>query len=285
MATVTIPPGNLNPGALIANQDLVNIVEGEQEFVTAGNLNLSGFADGLNRFVIGARSRVKNSAAVPWRFDCDYGTNPYVLIAGGGPHYLWPDGGSDLFTRLKMISPGRLFLVGGGTVTHTEQRSGILDINAAVVATNLRLFGGQCVQGYNATANTAWLVGPGANLTTERGFSGTSIVYGGRVSAKISDSSGTLPTGGTLQVFGGEVEWMMGDISRVELYGPDAVLDLSKAPKDMTITTLIMDSWAKRNPRNKFVSQHAAVTLPSVGTYLASSALTVLADEYDSLIG
>lgn len=285
MATVYLPPGNLNPAALIGNQDLFNVVEGEQEFVTANNLNLNSLTDGLNRFVIGAKARVRNSAAVPWRFDCDYGTNPYVLLAGGGPHYIWPDGGHDLITRLKMIMTGRAFLIGGGTVTHIEQRAGILDINAAVAATNLRLFGGQCVQGYSATANTSWLVGPGANLITERGVSGTGIVYGGRVSAKIADSSGTLPTGGTLEIYGGEVEWMMGDISRVELYGPNAVLDLSKAPKDMAITTLIMDSAAKRNPRNKFVSQHAAITLPSVGTYLASSALTVLADDFDSLIG
>jgi len=281
MAVTIIPPGNATPASLVSDHDLVHSIEGEQE-ITA--FDLSALTDGLNRFVIGPKSRIKNSALAPYKMDVDYGTNPYVLVAGGGPHYFWPGGGNATITRLKMIARANLYVMGGGTLTYLEQRTGTVDINAAVIAVNLYLFGGKTTQPYNATANTSWLIGPGSDLQTERGISGTGIVYGGaRVSAKRSDSSQSLPTGGTLKIYDSTVEWMMGNITNVELYGPNAVLDLSRAPKSMTITKLVMDSYAKRNPKNKLASQHAAVTLPVTGTYLGAADLTVLADESDDL--
>ena len=272
MATVIIPPGTANPVPLIADGDKVHLIEGEQDY-SGTSLDLSALANGLNLLKFGKLCRVKNSASNPWKVDVDQGTNPHVLVAGGGPHYFHPGGGSSLITRFKMLAPGRAFFIGGGTVTNFEQRSGISDFSSAVIATNAYLGGGQCTIASNATAITLLEVGPGASAIIKRSIT-TGTFFGGNVACKADDSSGTLPTGGTIKNYGADVTWMFGAITSLELRGPNATFDISNAPKDFSIGTLIIDSWAKRNPKNKLVSQHAVITLPTP---------TVRFDETDDL--
>lgn len=182
----------------------------------------------------------------------------FQFSLGGGSWYYQPGGPTTTCTTLIHNGTGRIYVVGGGTVTNYEQDGSYGWIAAEVVATHVRQASGQLDQLYNATANTDWFV-TGGVFNTGRGFSGTSYVGGGaQVNVSREDTSATLPTGGTLNLGDAYVNWRGGNITAVNLIGNSGVLDLSNAPNAITAT---INGTAKALARCRLDSKFVTHTL------------------------
>ena len=216
--------------ASITNGASVYFMEGEQT-VTAG-MNLSALTT-LVDIIFGPGF----AGNVPdLQFDSS-GTVRYE--ASGGSVGLIADGtATEIIAKVEHMGFGRLTAKTAGTITEWQQGRGIGVIQDSVIATNIRMSGGQLKQYYKSTANTGWTIS-GGTFHTGRGFSGTANVTGGTVIVRREDSSATVPTGGTLNISGpAKVKWCGGNITALNLLTPDSRVDFTEVVAALTITDI-----------------------------------------------
>lgn len=254
MATVIVPKGTTDlSGLTITDEDNLHFVEGGQ--VVSEGLTESGLATGLTFLRVFPTFAGSVGGAAHGAFKADIIT-ALEYNAGGGSFYYEPSGAADSCAKLMVAGSGRFYATGGGTIVEAQVDNAYLSIAAAVLATNIRQGGGTIEQLYNATANTDWTIDGGV-FRTGRGFSGTARISGGaEIVVAREDSSSTLPTGGTGILGDGRVKWRGGNAGTWYV-GRNAMLDLSEAPADMTITVV---GHAKAIARSILKSRHATVT-------------------------
>ncbi len=228
MADVYIPAGTVTLSG-IANGDSVYFMEGSQT-VTAGK-DLSALTT-LVDVVFGERF---SGIVEDLQFDSS-GVVHYR--ASGGRVSLVANGTStEVIAKVVHNGGGTLTLKTAGTFTEYQQSRGVGIITDEVNATGIRMTGGDLTQYYKSTANTNWTIA-GGTFKTGRGFSGTANVTGkARVIVRREEAGSTSPTGATLNIADDAiVMWMGGNITTVNFLGPNAKLDLTNLPKDITIT-------------------------------------------------
>lgn len=265
--TVRYVPKSTTDLSTITINDTDSLVFGEGTQTVAG-YNLSALTEGLSGITVlqTFAGNIGSPATGPLRADLDSGDGKIVYAAGGGSFYYQPDGDNDLCNEIECLGSGSLYLVNGGTVTLLEVFRGYASISADVVVTTIRQSGGTVDQKYSGTANTDWWI-EGGVFNTGRGFSGTAWVQGrASVTVKREDTSGTLPTGATLNIGAdAHVKWMGGNITTVNGFGP---IDLSEAPNALTITTLNMSAEVRN--KSKLQSKFAAVTITNDNEYIGA---------------
>ena len=267
MAIVTLAPGvETLAGATLADGDTLVIADGSQTISAGGDKSTVSLA-GVR---LGPRFLGRNTSADPLKTDVDSTSASSIVDErpGGMPWYTHLAGPSLLGKFLRLLNGARHHLVSGGRLEEAQVRNGILRAEASVRVDALRACGGSSSFAAHSNAMTdAHLVRH--SIESQRGFSGTWIVGPGASATfrRADNSTGTMPTGGTLIVCGGRVEWSLGNITELVLL--DGEFDISGAPENLTIGTIKIMSHMKRSPKVKLQSATATVTLPStVGTNL-----------------
>lgn len=214
----------------IANNDSVYFLEGEQT-VTAG-MNLSALLTPVD-IIFGPSF----AGYVP-DLQCDL-SGVLRYEAGGGAVGLIVDGTTtEIVAKVEHVGAGLLTAKTSGTITEWQQASGRGVIQDSVIATNIRMNGGDLTQYYKSTLNTGWTIS-GGTFKTGRGFTGTADITGGNVIVRREDSSATLPTGVTLNISGpAKVKWAGGNITTLNLLHPEAMVDFTEIPAAITITSM-----------------------------------------------
>lgn len=253
MATFYVAKGTTNVSGTygIAGGDTVYFSEGGQ-IITAG-VDLSGLGSAVAAVYVEPRFAGSIDPSTVFKVNATV----FRYSAGGGTWRMQAAGFANVITTLLHLGAGRMYLQGGGTVTNYEQASGYGYISDVVVATNIRMSGGQLDQLYSASANTDLFI-DGAVFNTGRGFSGNAFVTGGaQLSVSREDTGATLPTGANLYVMDGVCKWRGGNITAAYI-GQNGMLDLSEAPNAVTITNTY--GTAKGLARSKLASKYATVT-------------------------
>ncbi len=264
MANVIVQPG-VETIPSVADTDDLKFLEGSQT-VSAGG-DKSGLATGLASVQLGRGSLVQNTAADPLKADLDVSSSSHLTDErrASRPWYFWPGGGSALAKIVRVLNGGMVNLIGGGRLEQAQLRSGYINAASAVRVDAVYQCGGAITQAIHASTNTNTdIYSVRGSLTSERGFSGTCIAGPGSVLKfrRKDNSTGSMPTGGTLWVVGGKVEWGIGNLTN--LYLLDGEFDISSVPADMTITNLYIMSHMKRSPNVKLKGRNATVTITNV---------------------
>lgn len=264
MAIVRIGKGVTDLTGLIADTNEVHFVEGSQT-VNAG-LNQSALTEGSARVVV-ARTFTGNigGSGGALRMDVDSGNGIFEYNAGGGSCWYQPNGDDNLCKDMRLTGAGSMYLVNGGTVTELGIAKGYLSVADSVVVTNLRASGGSTVVGYSATAITELHAG-GGQIISQRSCT-TGVFNNVAAVFKREDTSGTVGTATTIRIGNARVKWCLGNITTVELNHPDAFIDLSEAPADLTITTLkgFGQAIAKSLTKSKLATVTISTTTPYIG--------------------
>lgn len=281
MTTRILPTGTENcTGQIAADGDILIISSGSQ---TLNNLNFSAYS--AQKVLLGRACQVRTSVGDPLTVDLNQNdlttTTPSTLAdfrTGAQAFHFTPGGPGGVIRRVNHAGNSPLVAVGSsGRIYRWEGVGGTGLVNPGVRLDELILDGETMRVLYNANAMTD-VRGWRGVLNSERGFSGTcELIAGCSAMFARGDPNATLGTGGTLRVMGGNCQWQLGNLTTVWYTG--GVLDISQAPKALSIGTLYITSRMKRTPEGKLLSQHAAVTLPAtVGTNLF-----VYGDETDDL--
>lgn len=259
MADVIIPKGTSDLSTVsISDSDSVFAHEGSQ-LINAGT-DLSGLTNGLTEVFFGPSTAISIDPSAPLRVDVDQGAALFRNYAGGGHLYVRPNGNSNVITTYEHLGRGKTTFTAGGTVTTLSQRSGEVFISEDVSVTTFNQRGGDCNAQYKSTVFTTLRVG-GGNLRSGRGFTTAFVTGGAHCTFRREDTSATTPAGTTLNIMQGTVRWAGGDITTVNLLGPDAILDLSEAPYNLTIGTL--NVFGDDYNKSSLASQFATVTITS----------------------
>jgi hypothetical protein len=267
MAVVKVPKGVTDLTTYGADTDTLQFIEGNQT-ITAG-LNKTTLTEGFtNIYVAETFTGSIGSGAGALRCDVDAGApGVFKYHAGGGACYYTPEGDNSLCELLEIISAGTFYLVGSGTVTDCNIARGNLVIPDGTIVTNLYQSGGRTTQGYNGTANTVLWVG-GGQFNSQRSCT-TGNIHGAEAIFKREDSSATVGTATTLNIGKGYTKWALGNITTVNLLHPDAYLDLSEVPNDITITTL--NGYGQALAKSRLSSKLATVTISTTNTLVGNS--------------
>lgn len=256
-----------NLGALSSlNTNTLFIGEGSQT-VTNG-LDQSGLADGIGSIFVSDRASVSFRGSAGEYLKAGI-SGVFLSKANGGRVYYTPLGSGTVTTcaRIKWLGLAELYLGGGGTAVNLEVASGTAYVTETTNVTNMYIDGGGVTQEYKSTANTTVWLGNGGTLLSGRGWSGTMIMGGGsQASFEVLQTSGTLPTGGTLTIGSGRFRWRGGNITTINAIG-DAILDFSDAPSDLTITNL--NATAGVLKRSRLKSRFATVTVTNLAVRCA----------------
>lgn len=271
MANVTIPRGTVDLTGLIADTNQVFINEGDQN-ITLG-LDSSGLTEGAAGIFVapGFTGNIGGGSAGAWKIDVDSGASAtFDYAAGGGSCTYRPNGDNNLCIILYSRSRGRLYLVDGGTVTDLHCSSGYTSVGeSTIVTTLLQSYSADVKLGYNATVVTTGTIS-GGTMNSARGFT-TLNCYGGSTPSTLTltrevQNLTTTPAVGTLNIYNCAVKLnSASNITTVNLFGPDAFLDLSGTPTAYTITTLNADPWAYK--RSKLKSMYGAVITITTTNY------------------
>lgn len=267
MAIVKVPKGTTDISALGADTDTLQFLEGNQT-VTAG-LNKSALTEGFAAIhVANTFTGQIGSGSGALRCDVDSGAGKFTYHAGGGACYYNPDGDDNLCDELEIISGGTFYLVNDGTVTELSVAKGNLIVADGVIVTSHRQTEGYSTYGYNATALTTLWVG-GGQVNTQRSAT-TAFISNAQVVFKREDSSATVGAATTLNLAGPcYVKWCLGNITTVNLTHPQAVIDFSEAPNDLTVTNL--NGFGQALSKSRTASKFATVTVTNTTTYGGSS--------------
>lgn len=257
MANVAIPRGTTDLTGLLADTNAFFINEGDQN-ITLG-LDYSSLTEGFAGGYVGPgfTGNIGGGAAGALKCDFDSGaTATFDYAAGGGSCTYRPNGDNNLCIQLFSRSRGRLYLVDGGTVTDLHCASGYTSVGESVICTTLlQSYSADVKLGYNATVVTTGTIS-GGSLNSARGFT-TLNCYGGSTTSTITLSRevlslSTTPAVGTLNIYNCAVKLnSAANVTTVNLFGPDAMLDLSGTPAAYTITTLNGDPWAIKRSKLK----------------------------------
>lgn len=274
MATVIQTPG-VETVATVADTDTLQFLEGSQTLSAGGDK--SGLATGLASVQLAKTCLVQNTAADPLKCDLDVSSSSHLTDErrANRPWYFWPGGGSALAKIVRVLNGGMQNLIGGGRLEQAQLRSGIINAASAVRVDAVYQCGGAMNQAIHASTNTNTdIYCVRGTFNSERGFSGTCYAGPGSVMKfrRKDNSSGSMPTGGTLIVCGGKVEWGIGNITN--LYLLDGEFDISAVPADCTITNLFIFSHMKRSSGVKLKGRNATVSITNT---------TVWADETTDL--
>lgn len=261
MATVSVPRGTTDLGPLTINDaDILQFMDGESN-ISAGN-NLSSFDDagtgGLTGLYFGPNATPIIEPAYALRADVDQGAGLVHIASNGGRLALYPGGSSGVFTRLRHIGATQATIMSGGTVTTFEQSSGSELVTGDVSVTTAYCIGGNTMFRYKSTAiTTLWVTGGNVSLLR----TGTTINVVAGVLTVYPENTGTnVPTSTTVSVYGGTFRWRGGDITTLNVFGPNAVVDFSGITQDITVSTVNVDKGAKRNPMCKWNGSRYTVT-------------------------
>lgn len=266
MSIAYVPKGTTDITAYGSDTNELHFVEGGQT-VSAG-LNKSALTEGFSKiFVAETFTGVIGGATGALLADVDSGAGLFKYHAGGGACYYTPQGDNNLCLELEIVTAGTFYLVSSGTVTKLGIARGTLVTPDGVVVTSHYQTGGTTTQGYNATVNTNLWVG-GGQFNSGRGFT-TAYVNDANAIFKREDTSATVGAGGTLTIGKGYAKWCGGNITTVNLVHPDARIDLSEAPADLTITTL--NGFAQAISKSKLVSKGATVTISTTNTLVGTA--------------
>lgn len=272
-----VPKGTTDLSTVTINDtNFLLFTEGDQT-ITAGN-NLSALTQGLSGIKFGKQARVNIPAQYALRVDVDDTSTDYSPVVtfeqAGGQVWMYPGGDESLIVRVKHTGAGFLGFMTGGTVTNHEQRNGRAYFTSDVALTNAYHGGGELTMKYKASGPTL-INQDGGVINSERGFT-SAYLAGGMSNWRREDTSGTLPSATTIWCLGSHrATWQLGDITTLHLRGPDAVFDISKVVRPITIGTLVIDHWALRNPANNILrAAQFGVTISSA---------TILYDEQDTL--
>lgn len=271
MANIAVPRGTTDLTGLLADTNQFFINEGDQN-ITLG-LDYSSLTEGFAGGYVGPgfTGNIGGGASGALKCDFDSGaTATFDYAAGGGSCTYRPNGDNNLCNYLFSRSRGRLYLVDGGTVTDLHCASGYTSVGESVVVTTLlQSYSADVKIGYNATVVTTGTVS-GGSLNSARGFT-TLNCYGGSTASTITLSRevlnlSTTPAVGTLNIYNCAVKLnSAANVTTVNLFGPDAMLDLSGTPTAYTITTLNCDPWAYK--RSKLKSMYGVTITISTTNY------------------
>lgn len=272
-----VPKGTTDLSTVTINDtNYLQFSEGDQT-ITAGN-NLSALTQGLSGLKFGKQAQVNIPASSALRVDVDDVSTDYSPIllyeSNGGTVWMYPGGDESLISRVKHLGAGYLGFMTGGTVTNHEQRAGTGYFTGDVALTNCYHGGGNLTLKYKSTVVTL-LNQDGGTINSERGVT-TAWLAGGVSNWRKEDTAGSPPGATTIYCLGTHrATWQLGDITTLHLRGPNAVFDISKIIRPITIGTLVIDSLALRNPANNILkAAQFGVTI---------SAKTVLYDEADTI--
>lgn len=274
MADVIVQPGVETIPSASAGDDL-KFLEGSQTLSAGGDK--SALAN-LASVQLGRNCLVQNTAADPLKADLDATSASHLTDErrAARPFYFWPGGGNALAKILRVLNGGMQNWIGGGQLEEAQIRSGYFNAASAVRVDAVRQCGGAITQAIHASTNTNTdITCTRGSFTSERGFSGTCIAGPGAVMKfrRKDNSTGSMPTGGTLWVVGGKVEWGIGNLTN--LYLIDGEFDISAVPANCTITNLYIMSHMKRSDKVKLKGRNATVTITNT---------TVWADETTDLL-
>lgn len=262
------------------NPAVATLVDGDTYIVERGNqiftsgTNLSGLAEGLAGAYFRRSANVQFTADLPLRVDIDSGAGAKLVNEMlAGRIYYWPDGDNDLCHRLVHLNSSETHCIGGGTVTRHEQRSGRTRHSRDVIATTIFILGGNYQAQYNSTAITSGMIS-GGTVNLNRAVSGTLNVVGGYLTVQREEVGDTVPTVGTLNVFGEgtRVKWKGGNITNLVGFG-GAAIDFSEITGDITITNATVDDTFKKN----------SVWKSPNGTVTITNTLAVYGSETDTI--
>lgn len=241
MPTIAIAKGTTDitaSVASIANGDTLLFADGSQTITTGlAVAALTGLSTGLAAVI--TRPTFTGSiggAAGSLTVDVDDSSTGKLTHQGSGFFYFNAGGGSARSNRSINTGSGQLYLT-GGTHDNAESRGGRLYVNGSAVVTTLWTVGGECTILANATAITTAHVYGGARADINRTC--TTLNVGGAntmVNFFAENASGTLPTVGTLNAYGGRIIYKGGTIST--LNGFDGSIDFSQAPQPVTISAI-----------------------------------------------
>lgn len=261
MATVTVPRGTSDLGPLTINDtDILQFMDGESN-ITAGN-DLSTFDDagtgGLTGLYFGnaATPIIENAYAL--KVDVDQSPGIVHVASNSGKLSLHPGGSSGVFTRYRHVGAIQSTIMTGGTVTTFEQSLGSVLVTGGVTVTTAYCIGGMTMFRYKSSGITTLQVSGGTvsllrSATTIVLIAGTLTVY--------PENTGTnVPVATTVSVYGGTLIWRGGDITTLNAFGPNAVVDFSGITQDITVSTINADKHAKRNPKCKWNGSRYTVT-------------------------
>lgn len=249
--------------AALASLNTNDLFVGEGSQTVTNGLDQSGLANGIANIYVSDRASVSFRGSSGTYLKAGI-SGVFLSKANGGRVYYTPVGAGTVTTcaRIKWLGNSELYLGGGGTVVQCEMARGLVYVAEDTNVTNLYVDGGSATQEYKSTANTSVWLGNGGTLRSGRGWSGT-MRMGGQAQAifERTQTSSTLPTGGTLDMFSGMFRWRGGDITTINAIG-DAMLDFSDAPSALTITNLNVTEGVLK--RSKFKSRFATVTITNL---------------------
>jgi hypothetical protein len=217
---------------------ITGLSTGNTTDITAG-LDQSGLAAGGLAAIYVTRNFRANigSASSPLKAEVNTGASLFHYNAGGGRCYYTPTGNTALCVTLRCVGMGTMTLLGTGTITNLEQKSGSVIVGVNVTPTNVRCAGGDMLIDDPAGTNptTIWVGGTG-RLRTLRGFTTLNLLDQGAVTIDVGTDTPT-----TINVYGGSLDISQsGTITTLNLYGGDAAqIRLSRI---LTITTV--NVWA-----------------------------------------
>ncbi len=240
--------------------DVLQFAEGEQTITNSATTQLSGLSTGLEAIFFGRRWAGTIPESIPLKADVDAsGTAKVVHQSPGGSVALYAGGGTGVIARIKKLGGGRLMAVGGGTVTTWEHAIGKGHATADVSITNLWVLGGMFDCPYKSTAitvmeQTGGTANIGRSITTLR-------LYGGQCNVFREDTSATVPVSTTITLAGsGTLYWQGGDITTLNISGPNCSVDFSNITKAITVGTINITADAITSGRSMFKGRDFDVT-------------------------
>ncbi len=283
MATVILPAGTVTLSGCLSGASIVSglnlrtiLVQGGGQVVTNA-LDQSGLVSGLTMIDVQPGSSISIQSSAGGALKATVQSMIRLKGSGGTLKYTPITTGGHSCDRLLNIGGNNVQLVSGSTapVVKLEQNAPgtQIDVDDSTLVTTLVCVNGSIDQQYNATGNTSWYIS-GGSLTTGRGWSGTARIGGGQVSVSRTDNNITsLPSGATLEMGGGSLQWRGGNITTINCTG--GMLDFRYVPKAMTISTLVVTADVVKRSFFKSIGATNLVTI---------SSLTILGGDVDSIL-